>query len=69
MDSIYDIEDNYNYIINNTEGQAIIAYNKRGSFAPPEGLNENLHPVCSMGYELTYWGKDEDYLSCLIQTY
>lgn len=62
MDSIYDIEDNYNYIINNTEGQAIIAYNKRGSFAPPEGLNENLHPVCSMGYELTYWGKDGDYL-------
>lgn len=62
MDSIYDIEDNYDYIIKNTEGQAIIAYNKRGSFAPPEGLSENLHPICSMGYELAFWGKDGDYL-------
>jgi transposase len=62
MDSIYDIDDNYNYIINETEGQAIIAYNKRGSYAPPEGMNESLHPICSLGYELTYWGKDGDYL-------
>lgn len=62
MDSGYDFVDNYNYIINKTSGQAIIAYNKRGSYAPPEGLNENLHPICSMGYELTYWGKDGDYL-------
>jgi len=37
-------------------------YNKRGSYAPPEKLNENLHPICSMGYELSYWGKDGDYL-------
>jgi transposase len=62
MDKIYDVEDIYGYIIEHTEGQAIIAYNKRGSYAPPEGLNENLHPVCAMGYELAYWGLDGDYL-------
>lgn len=62
MDSGYDIQDNYDYIINDFHSQPIIAYNKRGSFAPPEELNEELHPVCSMGYELTYWGKDGDYL-------
>lgn len=62
MDKIYDVEDIYDYIIKNTDGQGIIAYNKRGSYAPPEKLNENLHPICSMGYELSYWGKDGDYL-------
>lgn len=62
MDKIYDVEDIYDHIIKNTEGQGIIAYNKRGSYAPPERLNENLHPICSMGYELAYWGRDGDYL-------
>lgn len=62
MDSGYDIQDNYDYITNEFCAQPIIAYNKRGSFAPPDGLNERLHPICSMGYELTYWGKDGDYL-------
>lgn len=62
MDKIYDVESIYNHIIENTEGQGIIAYNKRTSFAPPEGLNEELHPICSMGYELTYWGLDGNYL-------
>jgi hypothetical protein len=62
MDKIYDVKDIYTYIIEHTKGQAVIAYNKRGSFAPPEGFNENLHPVCSMGYELAYWGRDGDYL-------
>lgn len=62
MDSGYDIQDNYDYIINEFHSQPIIAYNKRGSFAPPEGFNEELHPICSMGYELSYWGKDGDYL-------
>lgn len=68
MDPIYDTEDNYEYIINNTAGQGIIAYNKRGSYAPPEGLNENLHPVCSMGYELSYWGKDGDYFKVQVSS-
>lgn len=62
MDSGCDIQDNYNYITNKFGAQPIIAYNKRGSFAPPEGLNERLHPICSMGYELAYWGKDGDHL-------
>lgn len=62
MDSGYDIEENYNYIINNTNGQAIIAYNKRGSYAPPEGFNDNLWPVCSMGYPLSFWGIDGNYI-------
>ncbi|MDE4542136.1 transposase [Thermoanaerobacterium sp. R66] len=62
MDSGYDIKENYDYIMNEFHAQPIIAYNKRGSFAPPEGLNERLHPICSMGYELVYWGKDGDYL-------
>lgn len=62
MDSGYDIEDNYNYTVNEFHAQPIIAYNKRNSYAPPEELNEKLHQICSMGYELVYWGKDGDYL-------
>jgi transposase len=62
MDSGYDIQYNYDYTANEFGAQPIIAYNKRGSFAPPEGLNERLHPICSMGYELAYWGKDGDFL-------
>ncbi|WP_434579307.1 transposase [Thermoanaerobacterium thermosaccharolyticum] len=62
MDSGYDIQDNYDYIRNKFHVQPIIAYNKRGSFASPEGLNERLHPICFMRYELAYWGKDGDYL-------
>lgn len=42
--------------------QPIIAYNKRESFAPPEGLDEGLYLICSMGCELVYWGRDGDYL-------
>ncbi len=62
MDSGYDVEDIYNYIVNEFHAQPIIAYDKRNSFAPLEGLNERLHPICSMGYELVYWGRDGDYL-------
>lgn len=62
MDKIYDVQEIYSYITDHMNGQGIIAYNKRGSYAPPEQFNENLHPICSMGYELSYWGKDGDYL-------
>lgn len=62
MDSGYDFQKNYDYITNEVKSQAIIAYNPRGQYAPPEGLNENFQPVCSMGYALTYWGKDRNYL-------
>lgn len=61
MDSGYDFKKNYDYITA-LNSQAIIAYNPRGSYAPPEGLNNRFHPICSMGYELIYWGKDGDYL-------
>jgi hypothetical protein len=53
---------NYDYITNQGKAQAIIAFNPRGLYAPSEGLNENFEPICSMGYSLTYWGKDGDYL-------
>lgn len=62
MDSGYDYEKVYDCVLNKAKALPIIAYNKRGSYAPPESMNENLHPVCSMGYELIYWGKDGEYL-------
>lgn len=61
MDSGYDFQKNYDYITA-LNSQVIIAYNPRGSYAPPEGLNDRFQPICSMGYELTYWGKDGNYL-------
>lgn len=62
MDKIYDVKEIYTYIIGHTKDQIVIAFNKRGNFAPPEGFNINFHPVCSMGYELAYWGRNGDYL-------
>ena len=62
MDSGYDAQKNYDYISNQAKAQGIIALNLRGAYAPPQRLNENFEPVCSMGYKLTYWGKDGDYL-------
>lgn len=41
-------------IINNTNGQVIIAYNKRASFVQPLGFNSNLWLTCSMGYPLSF---------------
>ncbi len=62
MDSGYDFENTYKEIVSKYNGLPIIAYNPRGSYAPPEGLDENFDPVCSAGYKLIYWGKDGDYL-------
>lgn len=62
MDSAYDLEYVYKEIINEYKGMPIIAYNPRGSYAPPEGLDEEFNPICSGGYKLTYWGKDDNYL-------
>lgn len=62
MDSAYDLEDIYKEIIKDHKAIPIIAYNLRGSYAPPEGLDEDFNPICSGGYKLTYWGKDGDYL-------
>ena len=62
MDSGYDYDYLYRDIVDEYHATPIIAYNPRGSKAPPEGLNEKLHPVCSAGYELKYWGKDATYM-------
>lgn len=62
MDSGYDLKENYGYIAKEINSQPIIALNQRGSYAPPEGMNEKIHPICSGGYELSYWGKDGNYL-------
>ena len=61
MDLGYDQNKNYEYIVNTANAAPIIAYNKRGEYAPPEGVNENFEPICSMGYPLVYWGKDGEY--------
>lgn len=57
MDSGYDFQKNYDYIVKNLRKQAIIALNPRGSFAPPEGMNENFDQICSMGYALYFTWK------------
>lgn len=62
MDAGYDSKNNFNYIMHQMLSQPIIALNNRGSFTSPEGLNEDMNPVCSMGHPLVYWGKDGDYL-------
>ena len=62
MDSGYDVEYVYEYIINKYDAVAIIAYNPGGSFAPPEGLDENFNSICSAGCKLVYWSKDKNYL-------
>jgi len=61
-DSGYDCAWLYEEVIENRNGHPIIAFNGRGSLAPPVGFDEKLHPVCSAGHQLTYWGKDGDYL-------
>lgn len=62
MDSGYDFESNYLGIIRNHKASPIIAYNPRGSKAPPEGMDDHFKPVCSAGYPLTYYGVDGNYL-------
>ena len=62
MDSGYDYENIYREIIDTHQAIPIIAYNPRGSKAPPQGYDEDLHPVCSGGYKLVYWGKDQKHM-------
>ncbi|WP_307344037.1 transposase, partial [Caldalkalibacillus uzonensis] len=42
--------------------QAIIPLNLRNEKEPPEGMTSNGTPICSMGYEMTYWGSEGRYL-------
>lgn len=62
MDSGYDFEYIYEDIIKKYKAIPVIAYNPRGSLAPPEGLDQDFDPICSAGYKLVYWGKDGDYM-------
>lgn len=42
--------------------QAIIPLNPRGEKEPPAGMTTNGTPCCTMGFAMTYWGADGDYL-------
>lgn len=44
------------------KAQAIIPLNPRGEKEPPAGMSSNGTPCCSMGYPMTYWGGDGDFL-------
>lgn len=48
-------------LVQRLQANLIIALNKRGKYAPAQGFDENLNPICPMGYTLVYWGKDGDY--------
>jgi transposase len=62
FDSGYDAVWLYETVIEKHKATPLIAFNPKGAFAAPEGFDNTLHPVCSGGYKLTYWGKDGDYL-------
>ncbi|MDK2820115.1 MAG: transposase, family [Clostridia bacterium] len=61
MDKGYDVKEIYRKVYEELKAQVIISINPRGAYAPPEGLDENAAPVCSMGYSMVYWGYDETY--------
>jgi transposase len=62
LDSGYDAGYIYDEIAKVQNRTPIIAINERRGNVPPEGMNEKYEPVCSMGYPLTYYGRDGDYL-------
>jgi len=58
LDMGYDSDEIYRTIYQDYNAQAIIPLNYRGAYAPPEGLDWDCTPLCSMGYRMTYWGFD-----------
>jgi transposase len=58
LDMGYDSDDIYRTIYRDHGAQAIIPLNYRGAYAPPESLDWDCTPLCSMGYPMTYWGFD-----------
>ena len=44
------------------KARAIVPLNPRGEKEPPAGMTTNGTPCCSMGFAMTYWGADGDYL-------
>ena len=59
MDKGYDATDIYRKALE-LGGSAIIPLNLRNEKIPPEGMNSNHAPVCSMGYDMIYWGCDKN---------
>ena len=59
MDKGYDAIKIYN-AVNELGSQAIIPLNKRNEKTPPEGMNKEHWPVCSMGYPMVYWGAEKE---------
>lgn len=62
MDKGYDAISIYQEIALMQKRIPIIAINQRSKNGSPEGMNNKYEPVCSMGYPLTYYGRDGDYL-------
>jgi IS5 family transposase len=58
MDAGYDQQKNYEAAHSNG-AQAIIPLNLRNEKEPPAGMLSNGTPICSMGYEMVYWGADK----------
>jgi IS5 family transposase len=61
MDAGYDQLKNYE-TAKGFKAQAIIPLNPRNEKEPPAGLSSNGTPRCSMGFDMTYWGADGNYL-------
>ncbi|WP_041695058.1 transposase [Alicyclobacillus acidocaldarius] len=55
MDAGYDQTKNYE-AARALGGQAIIPLNRRNEKEPPEGMDFDGTPRCTMGYRMTYWG-------------
>lgn len=54
----YDFGYIYRIIHGQYNAQVIIPINRRDAYAPPEGLDWDCTPLCSMGYRMSYWGYD-----------
>ena len=59
MDMGYDAKDIYQAAYER-QAQAIIPLNHRKEKLPPEGMDENRTPTCSMGYPMVYWGCERE---------
>lgn len=61
LDAAYDQLKNYE-AARNVKAQAIIPLNPRNEKEPPAGITSKGTPCCSMGFPLTYWGRENERL-------
>lgn len=61
MDAGYDQTKNYE-AARAFGAQAIIAMNRRNEKEPPAGMDFDGTPRCTMGYRMSYWGAEGDWL-------